>query len=786
MRALDRKLLRDLWHLRGHVVAVAMIVASGVALMVMALSSHKSLEATADAYYERYRFADVFATVTRAPDRLTSRIAEIPGVQAVETRVVRTASLDIAGTAEPVIGQLVSVPERHEPRLNALAIRAGRSVAPGRPDEVVISEPFAEAHQLLPGSTLKAIMNGKRRELTVVGIALSPEFVYAIGPGALMPDDRRFGILWLGRDAMAAAYDFEGAFNSVSLSLQRDTDPQAVISRLDILLSRYGGTGAIARADQISNWFLTNELRQLRTMALILPAIFLAVAAFLTQMVMARLIATERGEIGLMKAFGYSHAEIGWHYTQMAGAMTAAGIVLGWMIGSLLGSYHTRLYADFFTFPFLFFQPGTLVYAVSAGVSLAAALLGALDAVRRASALPPAEAMRPAAPPAYRHGALALPVARLVDQPTRIVLRQITRWPARSLLTSTGVAMSVGVLIMALQWLDSIDRMVAVEFDQTQRQDVMLAFVEAQPRAVLYEVERLTGVQAAEPVVMANVTFHAGPVSHRGAITGLRDDARLMAPYDAERDTIVPPQTGLVMATRLAEKLGVDRGDRVEVEVREGRREVFTVPVVDLIETYIGTPAYMEIGALRRALREPYGVDLTTLAIDENAEAALFRRLKEIPDIAAVMVKRAAVDTFYDTMGDTVLIFISFFAGFAAALGFGVTYNSARIALSERGRDLATLRVLGFTRGEIAYILLGEVGLLVCLGLPLGCLAGWGLAFVMAAAFDTELFRIPLVVEHSTYGYGIIGAIVTGLASAALLRRQLDRLDIVAVLKTRE
>ena len=627
---------------------------------------------------------------------------------------------------------------------------------------------------------------GTRRELTVVGIALSPEYVYAIGPGALMPDDRRYGILWLGRDALAAAYDFEGAFNSVTLSLLPGVDPQPVIDRLDVLLARYGGTGAVGRENQISNWFLINELRQLRTMALVLPTIFLAVAAFLTQMVMARLVATERSEIGLMKAFGYADVEIGWHYAKMVIAMTGVGIVLGWVSGSALGNYHTRLYANFFTFPFLVFRPGVAVYAIGAFVSLGAALFGALGAVRRAAALPPAEAMRPPAPPAYRHSAAALPFARLLDQPTRIVIRQIGRWPMRSLLTAGGVAMSVGVLIMSLQWIDSIDHMVVEEFHETQRQDVILGFVESQPLSALHEVARLPGVEAVEPALMASAILRAGAMSHRGAITGLRSDARLMTVYDVERGPVRLPPAGLVLSTRLAEKLDVGLGDTVEVAILQGRRETFSAPVAGLVETYIATPAFMEIGALRRVLREPAGIDMVSLAVDRNAEAELFRRLKEIPDISAVLVKRAAVDTFYETMGDTVLIFVSFFVVFAAALGLGVTYNSARIALSERGRDLATLRVLGFTRGETAYILLGEVGLLICAGLPLGCFAGWGLAFIMATAFDTELFRIPLVVEPSTYGYGVLGAIAAGLVSALLLRRRINRLDLIAVLKTRE
>jgi putative ABC transport system permease protein len=175
IRALDRKLLRDLVRMRGQVGAIALVIASGVGVLVMSLSTIEALDETATAYYERYRFAQVFASVKRAPERLAGRIATIPGVQAVETRIVEMATLDVAGFTEPVVGLLVSIPEHGEPVLNRLAIKAGRGVSPGRPDEVVLSEPFSEAHGLLPGERLSAIINGHKRSLQVVGVALSPE-----------------------------------------------------------------------------------------------------------------------------------------------------------------------------------------------------------------------------------------------------------------------------------------------------------------------------------------------------------------------------------------------------------------------------------------------------------------------------------------------------------------------------------------------------------------------------------------------------------------------------------
>lgn len=788
MRALDLKIMRDLWHLRGQVLAIAMVIASGVAVLVMSLSTQEALTQTADAYYERYAFGDVFAVLKRAPAHIASRIAAIDGVQTVQTRVVRFATLDIPGLAEPVLGQFVSIPENEPPLLNQLVLRAGRSVAPNRPDEVVLNEPFAEAHRLQPGDSLVAILNGHRRTLQVVGIALSPEFIYSISPGGLMPDDLRFGVLWMGHEALAAAFDLQGSFNSVSLRLARGANTFAVISQLDLLLERYGGIRAVARADQLSNWFVMNEIRQLGTMSKILPAIFLTVSAVLTNMVLARLIATERSQIGLMKAFGYSNVEVGWHYAKLVIAIGLVGVLLGLATGAWTGRMNTQMYAEVFRFPLLLYRPSAAAFIIAAMLSLLAALLGAIGSVRRAALLPPAQAMIPPSPPAYKSSRLAATrLGRWLDQPTRIILRNIARGPLRSIMTGGGVACSVALLILALQWTDALDYLAQRHFFEAQRQDVMVVLAETQASKVVHEFEHMPAVLAAEAVRIVSADLQVGAVVHRGSLTGLTSNAQLQPIFDERRDAAIPiPAEGLVLATRLAEKLHVGVGDRVWVKVREGRRPEVQLPVVDLFETHLGLPAYIHINALNRLLGERPSAEYVNLLVDSLQEGALFETLKVLPMVSAVMLRRAAIQSFYDAVAQNMMVFITLFSLFAGVLGFGVAYNASRIALSERGRDLATLRVLGFTRGETSYILVGEVLILILLALPVGCLLGYFLSRFMARAFDTELFRVPLVVDPSTYGSAVLIVLAATALSALIVRHRVDRLNLTKVLKTRE
>ncbi|HEY8537784.1 MAG TPA: FtsX-like permease family protein [Steroidobacteraceae bacterium] len=786
-RALDRKLWRDLWRMRGQVLAIALIMASGIGVLITGLTNVEALDETARAYYERYRFADIFAQVKRAPKRVAAQIADLPGVQTVETRVAMYAVLEIAGFEEPVVGRLVSVPANGAGLLNRLALRAGRLPHARASTEAVVSEPFAQAHNLLVGSRFRAILNGTWRELTVVGIALSPEYVYAIGPGALMPDDARFGVVWMDEETLQAAFDLDGAFNDLSIALLRGADVEATIEAVDRILERYGGVGAYSRDDQISNWFLMNEIAQLRRLAHILPTIFLAVAAFLTNMVLARLIALERSEIGLLKAFGYGKREIAWHYTKFVVVIGAVGVLLGWIASYVLGRYNTQLYAQFFHFPFLVYRPGPTPFVLGLIIGVGAALAGAWRSVRNAANLAPAQAMLPPAPPMFRRTRLSQ-VGWLanIEQLTRIILRQVGRWPMRSFTTCAGIAMAVAVLIVALQWIDATDHMVNVYFREAQSQDVSVSFAEPRSTEVVRDLSRLPGVMVAEPMLFAPAKLRFGSREERESLQGLPAEQQLYRVFDASGRALRLSDDGLMISTMLAELLGVQRGDRITVELLTGRRDTFTIPVSGTFETYLGSPAYIELGALARLLKERPTASSVHLRVDPVQLPTLLRELTKLPRLSSITLKSAAIVTFNETMAETILIFVSFFIAFSCALAFGVTYNAARIALSERGRELATLRVLGFTRAEISYLLLGEIAFLALLALPLGCLVGRAMAQLIIVAFKTELFRVPFVIDPSTYAWAMITALLATAASAILVRRRLDRLDLIGVLKTRE
>ena len=785
--ALDRKLLRDLLAMKGQVLAIGAVLASGIAMYVMYLSNFDSLRRTQDVYYDRFRFADVFASCKRAPLRLEERLREIPGVSVVETRTVVDVTLDLPDTTEPVKGRLISVPGRGRPLLQDLYLRRGRWIEPGRDDEVLLNEPFAVAHGLAPGSRFAALINGRRRVLSVVGHALSPEYVYVLPPGEVIPDDARFGVAWMERRALAAAFDMEGGFNDVALKLMPGAPVEEVVARVDQLLRPWGGLGAVPRRLQASHWALDNELAQLQTFGFLVPAIFLGVAAFLLDVAMARTLAVQRAQIAALKALGYSDAAIAWHYVKWALAIALVGGLAGVAAGAWLGSGMIDIYNEYFRFPILLYRLSGGVAATALLVGLGAAALGAVFAVRRAVAIPPAEAMRPEPPGRYRTSLAERPAIRSrLSHATRMVLRNLERQPWRAFATVTGIAFAVAILFFGFIFVDVMNLLAEIQFSRVQRQDVTVSFVEPRSSRALAEVRSLPGVLAVEPVRSVPARLRFGHRSRQLAITGQLAAPDLSRVVDLSGEVVTLPPEGLVLSKVLGDVLGVRPGDRVTVEVLEGARPVREVAVARLVEDYMGLAAFMEIGALNRLMREGGSISGAHLLVDGARMDALYRRLKATPAVAGIAVTEKALASFRRLMAQNFNLMTTFNVVFAGVIAFGVVYNAARISLSERSRELASLRVLGFSIGEISLILLGELALLTFLAIPPGLVTGWGLARLLLLAFQNEVYRIPLVVTPQTAAWSALVVIAAAALSGLAVRRTLDRLDLVSVLKTRE
>ncbi len=787
MKAIHRKALRDLWHMRSQALAIAMVMAAGIAMLVMSQATLHSLRDTQSQLYTDYRFSDVWASVKRAPLSVARQVQDIPGVNAVETRLMAGGKIELPGFDGLIEATVQSLPDQGQPQQNQLYMRAGRMLAPFEVNEVLVSEAFALAHHIKPGDRLRATIYGRTQWFTIVGIAVSPEYLYQVKPGALFPDYERYAIVWMNRRALAAALDMEGAFNQLTLALSPGANTADVLAALDRLLARYGGRGAQDRMNQTSYRFLYEEFRQLETMAKMFPVIFLGVAAFLLNVVFTRLIGMQRDQVAILKAFGYRTWDVAVHYGLIVLLIGAMGCALGVAAGVWMGDGLAGIYQQNFRFPYLRFSLDWPVVAIGITVCLLAALAGAGRAVFRAAGESVADAMRPPAPEHFRRTlAERMGLSRWLSPSMRIILRQIERRPVKALMSVLGLAFAGAIVLMARFQDGSINYMIEVQYRLSQQQDIAATFIEPRPTRAAHELRALPGVQNAEGFRTVAVRLRHENRSFQTSIEGLPTGGTLRQPLDALLRPITLPEQGLVLNDYLAGLLGVRVGDVLWVDVLEGRQQRLQLPVVRLVQDYMGTQSYMRLDALNAALGDGDVISGARLTVADGHESAVFRQLDRRPGVAGAESRLAAVKALYKQIDEMMGVFTFAMLLMGGIINFGVVYNSARIALSERGRELASLRVLGFTQGEVSFILLGELALLVLASIPLGFAIGYALSWSLAVSMATDIYRIPLAIPLSAYAWTALVTVASAVVSALVVYRRVKGLDMIGVLKTRE
>ncbi|MCR5882004.1 ABC transporter permease [Rhizobacter sp. J219] len=789
MKALDRKLLRDLRLMWSQALTIALVVASGIGGFITSLSAVDSLALARDRFYAQGRFADVFATVKRAPASAAELLRQVDGVADVQTSIEQMVRVEIPEVTDPIIGQLIGLEARNAQRMNRVQVSRGRlpegtGLRADGSIEVLVSEGFAQARKLKPGDTLTAQINGRRRTLAVVGTALSPEFIFAGLWG--MPDLRGFGVFWLDREVLAAAYDMHGAFNRVAVKLAPRASEQAVVDALSRLLAPYGGRQAHGRTEQTSHAMLDNEIKEQRVLGTVLPAIFLAVAAFLLNVVVSRLVSTQREQIAALKALGYPNRSIALHYLKLVLVIVLLGLALGVLLGDRLGTMFTGLYTEFFHFPSFEHRIAPWLLVVSIGITVTTAVLGTLNAILATVRLAPAEAMRPPAPGHYRATLMERLGIQAMSPAVRMIVRNMERRPLRTGLSIGGVAAAVAIVVMGNFFRDAIEVIVDTQFNLGLRGDVTVWTPEPVDDAVRLELARLPGVTAVETSRFVVVEFVNGHRRERSMIRGYAPRPDLYRIIDVGGREALLDGRGLLLTDRLADKLGLRVGDTVRVEVIEGRERTVDLVLAGTVREMMGLNAYMDRPSLNRVLGEG---DLSTgfvLAIERGTERQVLEASKSLPRIAGAWSKATMLANMQEISARNVRIMSTILTMFASVIAVGVVYNNARIALAERAWEMASLRVLGFTRAEVSGLLLGELTLVIAIALPLGMALGWGLVHAVVDLLKSDQFFFPVVIRARTYAWAALCVVAAGIASALVVRRRIDRLDMVSALKTRE
>jgi putative ABC transport system permease protein len=784
---LDRKLWRDISAMRGQVITIALVVAAGVAVFVASISTYSSLLASRDRFYAEGRFPRVFVTVKRAPLSIVAQINEIPGVAAVEPRIVRDVILDWPASTLPVSARLVSISHAGDESLAKLHLRRGQGPESGDAHGAVINEAFADANGVRPGADIRIVLNERVQTFHVTGIALSPEYVYAVKPGLPIPDDRLYAIMWVDRSAAEAAFDLKGAFDDLVVSLAPDVDPQPVIAELDRLLEPFGSVGALDRRDQPSNRFLEDELNQQKLMSITIPFIFFGVASFLLNIALNRLIASQREQIAALKALGFPASTLVLHYLKFMAVIVLLGSVIGIASGFAFGSAMIASYHGFFRLPDLSFELAPWSAVVGVAISFAVASAGVLTAVQNVIGLAPAVAMRPVAPLRFRRPWFeALLSAKLLTTRRIMMIRNIAGRPLRTLLTIIGITSAMPMMVLALFWRDAIDKMIEIQFNLVERANVAVTFTHPLDHAIVGDLSRESGVLVAEGQRIVPVRLRAGHRTYLTSIIGLPADSKLRRPHDSALRPIDVAPDGITLTRRLGDRLSVSPGEVMTVEVMEGRRRKLDLPITASVDEMVGMASYMEIDTLNRLTGEGPVVSAAALYVDPAKLPELSGRFKELPVIESVAMKAYTLNAFFDKIAGLIFVSAGILTVFAVIIAVGVVYNSARIGLQERAWELASLRVLGFTRAEVTRILLGEFIVEIAIAIPLGLLVSKWIVALIARFHSNESFQVPAVVAARTYAIAAMIVVAAAAASASLIRRRIEHLDLVAVLKTRD
>ncbi len=784
MNALNRMRWRDLWWLRGQVLATALVVFCGIASFVATFGTWQALRDAQQHYYRQQRFADVFVNMKRAPQSLVAQIETLPGVRAVTGRLSTEVLID---SDRPLLisARVVSLPEQ-QPAVNAVFLRSGRWPQADREAEVLVSETFARAQGWKPGDDVSLILNGRRERVRITGVALAPEFIYEVGPGALLPDAQRYGVIWMPHARLAPALGMQGAINELVLRAENDAALPALIAMLDTRLQRYGSAGAYARDEHASHQFIRDEISQNRIHSTLVPGIFLAVAAFLLHVALSRLISLQRGEIGLLKAFGYRNRDIARHYFLIAFSITLLGTLPGILSGVWLGDALTRLYDDYYHFPQLHYQLRADNLFISLLISVVSAAAGAWLPVRRAIRLPPAEAMQPESPANFHAGAGARCLQYFRWPLLNMSLRHLLRRRVRSVLSLLAASVAMAILVLGGYGFDAMSLLMREQFEEINREDVMLMLREPRAASAMQDIRRLPGVLAVESFRSIAVQLRNGHRQKRLALTVMQpqSEMRVWRSGDSSRQRI--SEDGITLGRALADQLRLRVGDRLQVAVLEGQRRTQVLTVAQISDEWLGLGAYVSPRTGQSLLRSAPDISGAWLRIDAAAWPALSQRLRELPWLASSTRKADLRDSMAAMLDRSVRVVTVFNVLFAGAIAFGIVYNNLRIALSERGRELASLRVLGFTQREVLRILLTEQLIILLLALPLGAVLGYGLSAWISERLVTDAYRLPLVIDGGSYLGAAVVIMLAATLSALSVGRRLATMKIVDVLKTRE
>ncbi len=792
MPTLAKKLIRTVKSSLGQFIAVVAVIAVGITVYVAMTATADSLILSRKTFYHQTDFADYFFHVVQAPESVLQRVESVPGVLRATVRIQKDVPVLGEGGRRSTL-RLTGVPMPMEGELDRIEVLSGR-LFDERPEggavEVLLTPQFAKARELSPGSTIDVAAEGRRKTLTVTGTASSPEFIYAIRDASgLLEDPSSFGAAMLPQRQLQQLLQMKGSVNQVLVLFSPGADRKLAIEDIKGILEPYGNLTGYPQKDQLSEAILRMELDQLKAFARFLPAIFLAVAALMQFVFLGRMVRAQRTQIGLFKALGYGRAALLALYGGYALLAALCGAAAGIASGYALASVMIKVYGAFFNLPRLeeALHHGTAL--IVAAASVAAGTLAGAWAARGVLAIEPAESMRPA-PPGRGNRSFAEGWPFLWNRLGlfwRMSLRSMGRNRFRATVTTTGILFASAMLVISLFSRDSIQDLMDKHFGRDQKYDYLVRIVTPVNEAGLLNISRLDGVRRLEPVLELPLRIRFRGKSEEDVFTAVRPGTTLLGiTGDDGRPREVPAQ-GVFLDRFTVQKLGVTVGDDIEVEtlLSLGPPRTGRLRVAGITRRAVGSASVIHLAEANRLLREQHAVTGAMLSVDpglaDNVEAAL----ADMVNLASVVSRRSEKAYLEENLG-YMYYSIGILLVFSSILGFAIIYNASIMSFAERRRELASLRVLGFSVGEVSEFLLKENLPLLALGVLAGLPAGRLLAEGYAAAVSSDLFSFEVVLYGRTYLLAAMGGVFFVAVAWRLAVRAVRKLEFVDVLKARD
>ncbi len=783
LHKIDVMLLRMIGNSKGQFAAVLTIIIMGIAIFSALNMTSVNMDRTVETYYEQNRFADLFLQTAPVPGQEVERLERIDGVSHAMGRVTLDVPMVTENDDERVSLRLITTTGTAD-ELSKSTLLKGKMLS-GNSKEVLIIEQFANARKIDVGDQIKIQVAGVQRTLEVAGIVANPEYIYLMeNTQSIMSDEEHFGVCYVTEQFGQEAAGIPGSFNEILVSYADRADEDALIDDVENALDLYGVKQTVKQKDQLSNAVIQQELTQLNSMANSIPILFLLVAGLILMMMLARLVKRDRIKIGVLKAMGYRNGQVLLHYVKYALIAGVTGGLAGSLLGMLMAGGMTRLYLGYFHIPLLHIEFYYLYLVYAMALAAAFCTLSGLAGARGVLKIAPADAMRAEAPKTGKRILLEkLPFLwKRMAFSNKLISKNIFRNKKRTVFVLVGVTVTYAMMLFTTSMPGVIDQMMNEHFSEFQKMDYNISFFRPVQKSAVMDLTHLIDTEYVEGKLEYPFELANGNKKQAVSIIGLHADTKFYTFHDANGFKTDLPKRGMLISQNLSSALDAGKGDLVKVNSYIPNRDDVYIQVKGVIQQTLGMNAYMDIGAMGEGLLEKNVINGVYV---DSKDPEVNKKLLRASNIATVM-SIADVRAVYDKYMTMMVLSIGSMVLFSGILGFCIVYNATVVSLGEREMELSSLRVLGFGKREIFFMILRENNIIMILGVLLGVPVGNLMSEYSSAAFSNDLYSIDMTSDFNSMAMAGLYTVAFVLLAQLATYRKIQKLDFLQALKNRE